>query len=162
MSDSVNHRQTILIVEDFEDTRQMIALELRRHGYEVIEAANGQEALEVAKRSRPDLVVMDLSLPKLDGLSAVYRMRETEATRRVPVIACSAHSPGVHLRAARAVGCDEYITKPIDMGRLTETISRLLSEGRERPEVETAWQEPSASRRSDEELLDYIEGLLAS
>lgn len=161
MSDSGNRRQIILVVEDFADTRQMVALELRRQGYEVLEAANGQEALEVAKRSRPDLVVMDLSLPKLDGLSAVYRIRETEATRRVPVIACSAHSPDVHFKAARAVGCDEYITKPIDMARLTETISRLLSGGREGRKVETAWREPSAPRRSDEELLDYIESLLA-
>ena len=150
-----NPRRTILIVEDVEDTRQMLAVGLRGHGYNVVEAADGREALEVAKRDHPDLVLMDLSLPRLDGLSAVYRMRESEATSRVPVIACTAHTPELHIKAARAVGCDEYVTKPVDHTELSGLIARLLSDGR----AATA-HEPQGRSKSDEELLDYIEGLM--
>ncbi|HLM56255.1 MAG TPA: response regulator [Pyrinomonadaceae bacterium] len=152
-----NTRRTILVVEDVEDTRQMLALQLRGQGYEVVEAADGREALEAAERARPDLVLMDLSLPTLDGLSAVYRLRESEATARVPVIACTAHSPELHLKAARAVGCDEYVTKPVDLARLTELIGRLLADGRASNATAPSIPHPP---RNDDELLDYIEGLM--
>ncbi|MBC7932772.1 MAG: response regulator [Rubrivivax sp.] len=146
-----------MVVEDFDDIRQMIALKLRSQGYEVVEAANGLEALEAAKRRCPDLVVMDLSLPGLDGLSAVYRMRELEATCDVPVIACSAHDADIHLVAARAVGCDEYLGKPVDLARLDELISRLLIERRESGERrKRVIHQPMEA----DELTTYIDGLL--
>ena len=151
---------TILLVEDFEDTRDMLATELRGHGYRVVEAANGREALDAAGRERPDLVLMDLSLPALDGLSAVYRMRESEGLRRVPVIACSAHSAGTHMKAARAVGCDEYVTKPVDLARLRETVARLLSAGAAKDDEGGAGRVYDARARSDEELLEYLDGLV--
>ena len=157
MSQSHNTRRTILVVEDVEDTRQMLVIQLRGQGYKVVEAADGREALEAAARDHPDLVLMDLSLPTLDGLSAVYRLRESATTARVPVIACTAHSPDLHLKAARAVGCDEYVTKPVDLPKLTELIGRLLADGRGDG---VAAHESRASSRSDEELLDYIEGLM--
>jgi two-component system cell cycle response regulator DivK len=153
-------RHTVLLVEDFEDTREMFATELRRRGYRVVEAADGREALDAAGRERPDLVLMDLSLPALDGLSAVYRMRESESLRRVPVIACSAHSADTHMEAARAVGCDEYVTKPVDLARLCETVGRLLSKGGGRDDAGAAVREHDARTRSDEELLEYLDGLM--
>src|SRR5215210_3275982 len=120
-------RHTILVVEDFEDTRELIALQLRRDGYEVIEAADGVSAVELVKRRCPDLVLMDLSLPGRDGLSAAYRMRELDAMCRVPIVACSAHAADLHRDVALAAGCDEYVTKPIDMALLKEVVGRLLA-----------------------------------
>lgn len=154
MPQSKKSPSLILVVEDFEDTRQMIALELRSRGYEVVEAADGRQALEAARRRRPDLVIMDLSLPVLDGLSAVYRMRETEAMCGVPVIACTAHGADIHLAAARAVGCDEYLTKPVDLGRLNELVSRLLARPR------SACGHAAHAAMSDDELTSYIDGLM--
>src|ERR1044072_5212823 len=97
-------RQTVLVVEDFEDTREMMALELRYEGYEVVEAADGVSAVEMVKSRCPDLVLMDLSLPGRDGLSAAYRMRELEAMSRVPIIACTAHVASLHREVAFAAG----------------------------------------------------------
>ncbi|HEV2859427.1 MAG TPA: response regulator [Pyrinomonadaceae bacterium] len=157
MSQPDDARRTILVVEDVEDTRQLLALQLRGQGYHVVEACDGREALIAAERDHPDLILMDLSLPTLDGLSAIYRLRESETTARVPVIACTAHSPELHMKAARAVGCDEYVTKPVDLTKLTELVGRLLADGR----GDAAAPHPAGARpRSDEELLDYIEGLM--
>src|ERR1044072_8848840 len=97
-------RQTVLVVEDFEDTREMIALELRYEGYEVVEAADGVSAVEMVKSRCPDLVLMDLSLPGRDGLSAAYRMRELEAMYHVPIVACSAPGADMHREGALAAG----------------------------------------------------------
>lgn len=157
MPQAPNAQPYIMVVEDFEDTRQMIALNLRSQGYEVVEAANGAEALEMAKRRCPDLVVMDLSLPVLDGFSAIYRMREMEVLRDVPVIACSAHDANMHLAAARAVGCDEYLGKPVDLSRLNEVVSRLLIE---RPERSDQRIRMSYDPMDDDELTTYIDGLI--
>lgn len=154
-------RQTILVVEDFEDTREMIALELRHEGYEVVEAADGVSAVELAKRSRPDLVLMDLSLPGRDGLSAAYRMRELEVMCRVPIVACTAHVASLHREVALAAGCDEFVTKPIDMAKLKGLVARLLAGGG------NGGGEAGARRlrlvpksMDDEELRDYLDGLM--
>jgi two-component system cell cycle response regulator DivK len=155
-------RQTILVVEDFKDTREMLALELRRHGYEVVEAADGVSAVEMVKRRCPDLVLMDLSLPGRDGLSAAYRMRELESMCRVPIVACTAHGADVHRDAALAAGCDEYVTKPIDLTRLKEVVARLLA-GRGDGEGEGAdANRPRRAPRAmnDEELHDYLDRMM--
>ena len=156
-------RPTVLVVEDFADNRQMLSMWLRQEGYEVLEAADGREAIDAASRERPDLVLMDLSLPGLDGLSAVYRMRELDSMSDVPVVACTAHSPGLHLRAARAVGCDEYLTKPVEFARLRELLARLLADGRgESKGGDAGVSIPRGSRRmNSEELTTYIDGLLS-
>lgn len=151
-------RHTILVVEDFQDTREMIALELRRHGYEVVEAADGVSAVELAKSSRPDLVLMDLSLPGRDGLSAAYRMRELGALSRVPIVACTAHGADLHRDVALAAGCDEFVSKPIDLALLKGVVARLLARNGD--------GEPSSSPRrappdlDDEELRDYLDGMM--
>src|SRR5919107_2149303 len=108
-------KPSVMVVEDFDDTRQMIAFELRKEGYEVVELSDGREAVEAVKRRCPDLVLLDLSLPGGDGVSAAYRMREVGAMCDVPIVACTAHDAALHKGAALAAGCDEYLTKPLDM-----------------------------------------------
>jgi CheY-like chemotaxis protein len=158
-----HERHTILVVEDFADTRELIALELRRHGYEVVEAADGFSAVEMVKRRCPDLVLMDLSLPGRDGLSAAYRMRELDAMRRVPIVACTAHRADLHRDVALAAGCDEYVTKPIDMALLKDVVARLLAGRGDGDGVGGAGaSRPRRAPRAmnDEELRDYLDGMM--
>lgn len=156
-----HERHTILVVEDFEDTREMIALELREHGYEVVEAADGVSAVEMAKSRSPDLVLMDLSLPGRDGLSAAYRMRELETMSRVPIVACTAHGADVHREVALAAGCDEYVTKPIDLALLKDIVARLLA-ARGDGDGESEANRPRRAPKSmdDEELRDYLDAMM--
>ena len=154
-----HERQTILVVEDFEDTREMIALELRHEGYEVVEAADGVSAVEMVKRRCPDLVLMDLSLPGRDGLSAAYRMRELEPMCRVPIVACTAHGAGLHREVALAAGCDEYVTKPIDMALLKGVVARLLA-ARGDGGAKTTRPLPAPKVMNDEELRDYFDAMM--
>lgn len=152
-------RQTILVVEDFEDTREMIALELRHEGYEVAEAADGVSAVEMVKRRCPDLVLMDLSLPGRDGLSAAYRMRELEAMSRVPIVACTAHQADMHREVALAAGCDEYVTKPIDMALLKGVVARLLA-GRGDGNGGASMPRRAPGAMDDEALRDYLDAMM--
>jgi CheY-like chemotaxis protein len=121
-----NNRPTVLVVEDHDDTRLLLKLLLEHEGYVIMEVADGLEAVEIAARECPDLVLMDGSLPGLDGLSATRRMREQESLRHVPIIALSGHT-GQEFRAeARAAGCDALITKPLDFSQLLNTLNQLL------------------------------------
>ncbi len=117
---------TILVVEDYEDTRFMMRKLLEISGYRVIEATNGLDAVEVAARERPDLILMDLSLPIFDGFTAARRIREHAAMRGVPIIAVTAHEGEATRSEALQAGCDEYITKPVNFESLERTIARLL------------------------------------
>lgn len=156
-------QQTILVVEDFEDTREMIALQLRQEGYEVLEAADGVSAVEMAKSRGPDLVLMDLSLPGRDGLSAAYRMRELEAMCHVPIVACTAHVAALHREVALAAGCDEYVTKPIDLAALKEVVGRLLAARADeggRAAAEKRRLRHTSRVMNDEELRDYLDGMM--
>lgn len=118
--------QTILVVEDFEDNRFMMRRLLEMSGYRVVEAVNGEQAVESAEREQPDLILMDLSLPKLDGLAATRRIRNQGGAKRVPIVAVSAHDTTDFHADALAAGCDEYVTKPIDFYQLEEILKRLL------------------------------------
>ena len=152
-----------MVVEDFEDIRQMLALELRKQGYEVVEVADGREAVEMVKRRCPDLVLMDLSLPGWDGLSAAFRMRELEAMCHVPIVACTAHGAALHREVALEAGCDDFLMKPVDTRRLSEVVSRLLAErGDEdrKREAEARRRRITAMHMDDEELRDYLDGLM--
>ncbi len=122
--------QTILVVEDFEDNRFMMRRLLEMSGYRVVEAVNGEQAVESAEREQPDLILMDLSLPKLDGLAATRRIRTQGAAKRIPIVAVSAHDTTDFHADALAAGCDEYVTKPIDFYQLEEILKRLLSNSR--------------------------------
>ena len=118
--------KTVLVVEDFEDNRFMMRRLLEMSGYRVIEAVNGQEAVEKAQSERPDLILMDLSLPHLDGLAATRRIRQQDGQARVPIVAVSAHDTADFHADALAAGCDEYVTKPIDFDQLENLLNRLV------------------------------------
>jgi two-component system, cell cycle response regulator DivK len=130
MTEQNGAAQTILVVEDFEDNRFMLRRLLEMSGYRVVEAVNGEQAVEAAERERPDLILMDLSLPKLDGLAATRRIREQDGAARVPIIAVSAHDTTDFHSDALAAGCNEYVTKPIDFYQLEELLKRLLGNSR--------------------------------
>jgi CheY-like chemotaxis protein len=117
---------TVLVVEDFEDNRFMMRRLLEMSGYQVVEAVNGEQAVETAVKERPDLILMDLSLPKLDGLAATRRIRQQEGLRRTPIVAVSAHDTTDFHADALAAGCNEYVTKPIDFDQLEALLKKLL------------------------------------
>ena len=123
---SRNALPTIMVVEDFEDNRFMMRRLLEMSGYHVLEAINGEEAVELARRERPSLILMDLSLPLLDGLAATRRIRQHESLRDVPIVAVSAHDTADFHADALAAGCNDYVTKPIDFDQLEELLNRLL------------------------------------
>lgn len=116
----------LLLVEDNEMNRDMLSRRLLRKGYEVVMAVDGQQALDMAVAQGPDLILMDMSLPVLDGWEATRRLKADEATRSIPVIALTAHAMAEDEKRAREVGCDDYDTKPIELTRLLEKIEALL------------------------------------
>jgi CheY-like chemotaxis protein len=118
---------TVLLVEDTEDNRQMMRKLLEISGYQVVEAINGKEAVEVATRVRPQIILMDLSLPLIDGLAATRRIRSLPGMSKVPIVAVSAHDSADFHHEALEAGCDAYITKPIDYPQLEDTVNRLLA-----------------------------------
>jgi two-component system cell cycle response regulator DivK len=122
----LNYRPVVLVVEDHEDTRFMLRTILEHDGYAMLEASDGLEGIEIAIRQHPDLVLMDGNLPRLDGLSAARRMREQDSLRDVPIVALSGHDEPEFQTAARAAGCDAYITKPLDFAEFRRTLNRLL------------------------------------
>ena len=117
----------ILLVDDYADNRSMYARYLAHTGYRVDEATNGVEALDKAGTTRPDLIVMDLSLPVMDGWEATRRLKADPQTRRIPVLALTGHALGDHEREADAAGCDGYLTKPCLPEDLAARIQDMLS-----------------------------------
>jgi CheY-like chemotaxis protein len=116
----------ILIVEDVELNRDLL-VQLLEEEYEIMTAADGAAGLEVARREEPDLILMDLSLPVMDGWEATRRLKAEEATRAIPVIALTAHAMRGDEEQARACGCDDYLTKPIDEDELFARLARHLA-----------------------------------
>jgi len=125
MTDTLSTDLTILLVEDFEDARLVMRLQLEQRGYRVIEAEDGQKGVELALQEHPDIILMDLSLPNLDGFEAAKQIRKDEQMRLVPIIAVTAHQEANFRQGAKASGFDAYVTKPIDMDWLSELISGL-------------------------------------
>ena len=116
----------ILLVEDNEMNRDMLSRRLTRKGYEVLLAVDGLNGVEVAQNESPDLVLMDMSLPLLDGWEATRRLKSTPATRLIPVIALTAHAMSSDRVTALEAGCDDYDTKPVELPRLLGKIEALL------------------------------------
>jgi two-component system, cell cycle response regulator DivK len=116
----------LLLVEDFEDTRLFMRLELEEQGFIVFEAENGRVAVETAIREIPDVILMDLTLPLMDGFEATKLIRQNEHLKDVPVIAVTAHQEDDFRSVAKASGFDAYVTKPIDVNWLKELIAGLL------------------------------------
>lgn len=129
--DRRNGAVTVLLVEDTEDNRQMMRKLLEMTGYQVAEATNGEEAVNAALRVCPQVILMDLSLPLIDGLAATRRIRTIPELRSVPIIAVSAHDTADFHAEALAAGCDAYITKPINYPELEEIIESLLGKEEE-------------------------------
>lgn len=117
----------VLLVEDTEDNRQMMTRLLEMSGYQVVEAINGEEAVKLASEQRPRIILMDLSLPLIDGLTATRRIRSLPGLNKVPIVAVSAHDTADFHSEALAAGCDAYITKPIDYPELEEIVNLLIS-----------------------------------
>lgn len=116
----------ILLVEDNEMNRDMLSRRLNRNGFEVVIAVNGQEGVELAGSANPDLILMDMSLPVLDGWEATKLVKANPDTARIPVIALTAHAMVHDKEKALAAGCDDFDTKPIELPRLLEKINFLL------------------------------------
>jgi two-component system, cell cycle response regulator DivK len=126
MSDG-DFMKKILLVEDNELNRDMLSRRLVRNGFEVIIAIDGEQGLSMAQSQRPDLILMDMSLPALDGWEATRRVRTDEATSAIPIIALTAHAMSGDREKAIEAGCDDYDTKPIEMARLLGKINALLA-----------------------------------
>ena len=116
----------ILLVEDNDMNRDMLSRRLVRNGYEVLLAMDGQQGVDMALSEQPDLILMDMSLPVIDGWEATRRIKANDATRRIPVIALTAHAMAGDREKAIEVGCDDYDTKPVEISRLVGKITALL------------------------------------
>ena len=117
----------ILVVDDSADNVAVISLDLQQQGYRVVTASNGEDAVAVATQTLPNLILMDINLPTLDGLGATRRIRETDGLREVPIVAITAFGTEGFQRAAYDAGLSGYLTKPIDFDRMHQLIARLLS-----------------------------------
>jgi two-component system cell cycle response regulator DivK len=117
----------ILLVEDNEMNRDMLSRRLTRRGFEVVIAVNGQEGVEMTQQQSPDIVLMDMSLPVLDGWEATRRLKAAEETKHIPIIALTAHAMAGDREKTLEAGCDDYDTKPIEFQRLLEKINTLLT-----------------------------------
>jgi len=116
----------ILLVEDNEMNRDMLSRRLQRKGHEVLMAADGMQGILMAESHAPDLILLDMSLPVIDGWEAARRLKASEATRGVPVIALTAHAMSGDREKALAAGCDDYDTKPVDFAQLLVKIQAML------------------------------------
>jgi two-component system cell cycle response regulator DivK len=119
--------RTVLIVEDSDDARYFMRLALEQLGYLIVEAENGARALEVAERERPDIILMDLSLPIMDGLAATEKIRASAELGSIPIVAVTAHQETDFRAGAKAAGFNAYVTKPIDIDFLSDLIKGLLA-----------------------------------
>jgi CheY-like chemotaxis protein len=123
----------ILIVEDNEMNRDMLSRRLTRRGYEIVMALDGEQGIAAAKGENPDLILMDMSLPVVDGWEATRRLKADAGTQAIPVIGLTAHAMAGDREKAIAAGCDDYDTKPIELPRLLQKIEGLLARAGERP-----------------------------
>lgn len=133
MDQTVSNRRgegspTILLVEDFDDTRLMMKMWLMRHGYRVLEAETGEEGVEVAQRERPDLIIMDMMMPGMNGLDATQRIRQDRDLRETPIVAVSAYGVDEYRRIALAAGCNEYVSTPFEPSSLADLIKSLIDD----------------------------------
>jgi CheY-like chemotaxis protein len=118
----------VLVVEDYQDAREMYAAYLQFSGFEVAEAGNGIEAIEKTQELLPDIVLMDLALPRMDGWEATRRLKNDARTRHIPIVALTGHALAGHAEGAREAGCDAFVTKPCLPDALVAEIKRLLDQ----------------------------------
>ena len=116
----------VLVVEDYQDAREMYAAYLQFSGFEVAEATNGLEAIDKTLELMPDIILMDLALPRMDGWEATRRLKTDERTRKIPIVALTGHALAGHAEGARQAGCDAFLTKPCPPDRLLAELGRFL------------------------------------
>jgi CheY-like chemotaxis protein len=121
-----NPRRTILVVDDFADTRLLLRTWLRKKGYEVVEAENGNEAIAKVREFKPDLIIMDVEMPELDGMSATRKIRELNDSAVLPIIAVSAYGADQFREQALSAGCNEYVSTPFEPEELEKLIHALI------------------------------------
>jgi two-component system cell cycle response regulator DivK len=121
------NQSLVLVVEDYEDAREMYSAYLQFSGYRVAEAANGLEAIEKTLELLPDIILMDLALPKMDGWEATRRLKTDERTKHIPIVALTGHALAGYAEGARQAGCDAFVTKPCLPDALVEEIQRMLA-----------------------------------
>ena len=119
-------QRTILIVDDFDDTRLLLRTWLQKRGFRVVEAENGNRAVAAAERIRPDLIIMDVEMPELDGLAATRKIRELKNLASVPILAVSAYGADQYRDYALAAGCNEYVSTPFEPDELERLIRSLI------------------------------------
>jgi two-component system cell cycle response regulator DivK len=122
----VAKKALVLVVDDFTDNREMYSEYLTYCGFDVIEAKNGKEAIETAQEKLPDIIIMDLSLPVMDGWEATRRLKADERTREIPVVALTGHALAGHSQGAKEAGCDSFLAKPCLPDQLVAEIKRML------------------------------------
>jgi CheY-like chemotaxis protein len=121
-----DQRRTILVVDDFDDTRLLLRTWLRKKGYRVVEAENGNEAIAKARDTDPDLIIMDVEMPELDGLSATRQIRTLKNSTELPIVAVSAYGADLFREQALAAGCNDYVSTPFEPDELEKLIRSLL------------------------------------
>ena len=126
MAPSTPHQPTILVVDDFDDTRLLLRTWLERRGFRVIEAEDGLEAVHRATNDFPDLIIMDMEMPRLDGLSATRRIRQVNTLGHIPIVAVSAYGADQFRELALEAGCDEYVSTPFEPLALEAIIRSLM------------------------------------
>jgi two-component system, cell cycle response regulator DivK len=138
----------VLVVEDYQDAREMYAAYLQFSGFDVAEAGNGIEAIEKAQQLLPDIVLMDLALPRMDGWEATRRLKNDSRTRHIPIVALTGHALAGHAEGAREAGCDAFVTKPCLPDALVAEIKRLLDlHGTKAENVTDGARSPKASKK---------------
>ncbi|XXF79598.1 response regulator [Myxococcaceae bacterium GXIMD 01537] len=133
MKTPLDGQPLVLVVDDYQDAREMYAEYLEFSGFRTAEARNGAEALEVAFALAPDVILMDLSLPVMDGWEATRRLRADERTRHIPIVALTGHALSGQSSEARDAGCDAYVTKPCLPDALVDEVKRILVKRAARP-----------------------------
>lgn len=126
MTKSNDGQRTILVVDDFDDTRLLLRVWLQKKGYRVVEAENGNQAVAEAQSQQPDLIIMDVEMPELDGLSATRKIRTLENSEEVPIVVVSAYGADEFRDDALAAGCDAYVSTPFEPDELENLIKTLI------------------------------------
>ena len=142
---SQKHQALVLVVEDYQDAREMYAAYLQFAGYEVAEATDGVQAIEKTLELMPDIILMDLALPKMDGWEATRRLKSDERTKHIPIVALTGHALAGHAEGARQAGCDSFVTKPCLPDALVAEIERMLASRSTNPEPRSS--KPTGRRR---------------
>jgi two-component system cell cycle response regulator DivK len=147
MNDTGVGQALVLVVEDYQDAREMYVAYLQFSGYRVAEATNGLEAIERTLELMPDIILMDLALPKMDGWEATRRLKSDDRTKHIPIVALTGHALAGHAEGARQAGCDSFVTKPCLPDALVSEIQRMLAEPRSPADVDAATRPPKPPAR---------------